>query len=144
MKYKGLSLGGGGGGAEIPAGLVCMWSGTADNIPDGWALCDGQDGRPDLRNRFVLGAGLGYAAGETGGEATHKLTVSEMPSHSHTYSKYTQGKTDSAQRNTNAGQYQIYPLLSGAAASTSSGTTGSGSAHNNMPPYYALCYIIKL
>ena len=40
----------------IPSGVIVMWSGQTDTIPDGWALCDGTDGTPDLRTRFVLGA----------------------------------------------------------------------------------------
>lgn len=131
-------------GGNIPPGGIIIWSGASDAVPDGWAVCDGENGTPDLRGRFVLGESASYAHGATGGAATVALTTAQMPSHSHTYSKYTQGKTDSAQRNTNAGQYQIYPLLSGSAATVSSGTAGSGAAHNNMPPYYVLCYIMKL
>ena len=63
----------------VPVGGIIMWSGAATNVPTGWALCDGQNGTPDLRGRFVLGAGQGAGltprtAGEAGGEETHKLT----------------------------------------------------------------------
>lgn len=64
-----------GGGSEgtlgpslvrAPVGTIVVWSGDMDNIPDGWALCDGQDGRPDLRDKFVLGAGGTYNPGAAG------------------------------------------------------------------------------
>ena len=67
-----------------------MWSGT--NIPAGWALCDGTQGTPDLRDRFIVGAVGSYARGNTGGSSTHNhggatashvLTVAQMPSHNH-------------------------------------------------------------
>lgn len=139
IKYKGQSISGGGGGAKIPAGIIAMWGGSADDIPQGWALCDGQDGRPDLRDRFVLGAGNSYAVGAMGGEETHKLTTSEMPSHVHSAYGYTSsGTLDKVSKIAST----IITGYSRAGATTSS--TGGNAAHNNMPPYYALCYIIKL
>lgn len=65
----------------VPTGLISMWSGT--NIPGGWALCDGQNGTPDLRDRFIVGAGGDYSVGDTGGEAEVTLTTAQLPSHSH-------------------------------------------------------------
>lgn len=70
-------------GRGVPSGAILMWSGSISSIPAGWALCDGTNGTPDLRDRFIVGAGGGYAVGATGGEATHTLTVNELPSHSH-------------------------------------------------------------
>lgn len=79
----------------IPAGGVIMWTGAITDIPDGWALCNGQtkDGvqTPDLSGRFIVGAGtLGtdtYNSGDTNvnGEGKSKvtLTVDQMPSHTH-------------------------------------------------------------
>lgn len=51
---------------RAPIGTIVVWSGAADDIPTSWALCDGQDGRPDLRGRFVLGAGGTYNPGAAG------------------------------------------------------------------------------
>jgi hypothetical protein len=51
----------------IPAGGIIMWSGSIGAIPTGYYLCDGQNGTPDLRDRFVVGAGNTYAVGNTGG-----------------------------------------------------------------------------
>lgn len=68
---------------QIPSGLIFMWNGSIDNIPAGWALCDGTNGTPDLRNRFIVGAGSSYNIGDTGGQQSVTLTTEQMPSHSH-------------------------------------------------------------
>jgi len=73
------------GDGSVPRGVIVMWSGSIATIPSGWALCDGANGTPDLRDRFVVGAGSSYSVGATGGENIHTLTVAEMPSHNHTY-----------------------------------------------------------
>ena len=57
-------------GKLVPSGVILMWSGSTDTIPAGWALCNGQDGTPDLTDRFILGAGKTYQPGATGGAAT--------------------------------------------------------------------------
>ena len=72
--------------AALPAGVIVMWSGSIASIPSGWALCDGASGRPDLRNRFIVGAGSSYAVGATGGADTVTLTTSNLPSHTHSIS----------------------------------------------------------
>ncbi|MEZ0602933.1 hypothetical protein ACAX43_12380 [Paraburkholderia sp. IW21] len=72
-----------------PIGTIKMWNGTATQAAvvaawgSNWALCDGTSGTPDLRNRFVIGAGSGYATGATGGTTTYTLSVANMPSHNH-------------------------------------------------------------
>ena len=122
-------------GASLPSGLIAIWKGSTSTIPDGWALCDGQNDTPDLRDKFVLGAGRSYSVGNTGGEETHTLTVSEMPSHSHSYKKYESASTIS----TSSSSRRLIPSSS----ETDTGLTGGNQPHNNMPPYYALCYIMK-
>ena len=67
----------------IPAGLITMWSGSVASIPAGWVLCDGTSSTPDLRDRFVVGAGGTYIPGNTGGAATATLSVANLPSHQH-------------------------------------------------------------
>lgn len=67
----------------IPRGAIIMWSGGIDDIPTGWALCDGTNGTPDLRDRFIVGAGGEYAVGDTGGAKEVSLTTAQLPSHSH-------------------------------------------------------------
>lgn len=58
-------------GEGAPAGLIAMWAGLIANIPTGWALCDGLNGTPDLREKFIKGAAAGQNPGATGGSATH-------------------------------------------------------------------------
>lgn len=57
-------------GKLVPSGVILMWSGSTDTIPAGWALCNGQDGTPDLTDRFILGAEKTYQPGTTGGAVT--------------------------------------------------------------------------
>lgn len=120
---------------RLPAGVIVMWSGS--EAPTGWALCDGTNGTPDLRGRFILGSSDEHELGETGGEETHTLTIDEMPKHDHAIrctfeSGNTTGgsmpKRDYGEWNTTVNVQK----------------TGGGSAHNNMPPYYVLAYIMKL
>lgn len=122
---------------KAPVGTIVIWSGTVENIPQGWALCDGQDGRPDLRDKFVLGTGPKHAVDEEGGEEEHTLTKNEMPSHNHNITSYTTGTISTVS------------IIRGNAASgsmkyISTNGTGSDEAHNNMPPYISKLYIIKI
>ena len=71
---------------SISPGLIVMFAGDESDIPDGWQLCDGRSGRPDLRDKFVVGAGYGtssYNIGDTGGNDAVTLSTSNIPSHSH-------------------------------------------------------------
>ncbi len=133
----GLSVDAGGvltvAASGVPSGVICMWSGSAASTPTGWAVCDGNNGTPNLTDRFVLGAGGSYAVGATGGETSHTLTVNEMPSHAH--SEYGLVSTSG----TNVGGGSAYKYMA-----QTSGYAGGGGSHNNMPPYYALCFIMKL
>lgn len=70
--------------AALPAGVIVMWSGSIASIPAGWALCNGAAGTPDLRDRFIVGAGSSYAVGATGGATSVTLSVNNLPSHTHT------------------------------------------------------------
>lgn len=138
------------GFSGIPTGVITLWSGESASIPDGWALCNGENGTPDLRNRFVVGAGNSYAVGATGGEATHVLTVNEMPSHTHTAT--TKFSNNSTIYNSNfdyksrmdKGITFSSNSLGKLTLDTTNTNTGGGQAHENRPPYYALCYIMKL
>jgi hypothetical protein len=122
--------------AAIPVGIITMWSGAANAIPAGWKLCDGDNSTPDLRGKFVLGAGGSYAVGATGGAATHTLTVDEIPSHAHATSA---SLTATIPEHGDNEDYDNYIPDGG----TTTGNTGGGVAHNNMPPYYAICYIMR-
>lgn len=73
-------------GVGLVAGIICMWSGSTASVPSGWALCDGTNGTPDLRDRFIVGAGNSYAPGAVGGANSVTLTQAQMPVHQHTVS----------------------------------------------------------
>jgi microcystin-dependent protein len=75
----------------VPSGGIIMWSGSVASIPSGWFLCDGTNSTPDLRDRFVVGAGSSYAVGATGGADSVTLSTSQIPSHSHSFSATTGG-----------------------------------------------------
>lgn len=68
----------------LPANAIIVWSGLVVDIPTNWQLCDGTNGTPDLRDRFIVGAGASYALGATGGASSVALTAPQLPSHSHT------------------------------------------------------------
>jgi microcystin-dependent protein len=70
----------------MPTGIIVMWNSTAASIPAGWQLCNGSNGTPDLRDRFIVGAGSTYAFGDTGGAASVTLTQASMPIHTHVLS----------------------------------------------------------
>jgi hypothetical protein len=134
------------------SGMIMLWSGSEASIPSGWVLCDGTNSTPNLQDRFVVGAGNTYAVDANGGSAdavvvshTHSTTVSD-PGHAHGWSY-----SNRLLYNAGGGNPNTYP---GGAANqtTSSATTGISVTANstgvsgtnaNLPPYYALCYIMK-
>lgn len=165
----------------LPVGTIVMWNGSVNAAGNplmgvtpntNWKICDGTGGTPDLRERFVVGAGGdnatvsggGYTLGNTGGEVTHALTTAELPSHNHT------GTTNAGGAHTHDvgsipnggegyvgaynGSNEVFKWgQTGSVTSTSNGShthtfstgnTGSGTAHENRPPYYALIYIMKI
>lgn len=136
--------------AGVPTGFIGLWSGEANAIPSGWALCDGTNGTPDLRDRFVLGAGNKYAVGDTGGSEAVTLTVDQMPEHIH---KYIQLDTSIVSEGIDDRLFQGYisdcdgpPTLTSNYRNvlhSDTGYIGGNQPHPNMPPYYALCYIMK-
>lgn len=132
------------GYGSVPVGTIVLWSGSANNIPDGWKLCNGQDGTPDLRGRFVVGHDPrdgDYSVNKTGGEKTHTLSVNEMPSHSHGVPISIWGYSGSR------GDYWEFAAPESYYShktSLSSSSVGGGKAHENRPPYYALCYIMRV
>jgi microcystin-dependent protein len=71
---------------EIPSGMIVLWSGSVASVPTGWYLCNGSNGTPDLRGKFIIGAGGSYSPGATGGNATVTLSVSNLPAHNHDFS----------------------------------------------------------
>lgn len=152
--------------AALAHGLVVMWSGMVDTIPVGWALCDGTQGTPDLRNVFILGAG-DVAPGTCGGTDTHghtvtvnattavnnaaTLSVAQLASHAHgiTPGKPSSGSTETYRDGGDRGTLTQYSANSGSNQAhnhtqKAHAHAASANAVSNMPPYYALCFIMKL
>lgn len=150
-------------GGSFLTGMITMWTGTA--APSGWALCDGTQGTPDLRGRFVIGSGQGNGlsnrpANQQGGAETVALSEAQLPPHTHgvndpghfhtwTASRQRAGTDD--HNNTSelstgdaGGQDTIIKNTNSKGTGISLQNTGSGAAHENMPPFYALAYIMKL
>ena len=149
--------------SSVPSGTILPWYGALGNIPVGYALCNGSNGTPDLRNRFLVGAGSDYNLGNTGGANNVTLTTAQMPSHTHTGSTSTDGVhshniyyhcgTDDLHHtieigDSNWGRWGFSNSLissSGAHSHTMNlNNTGGNQAHENRPPYYAVYYIMKL
>jgi len=146
-----------------PSGVICWWSGSEASIPSGWYLCNGLNSTPDLRNKFVPGAGSHYNKADTGGSNTvtttgsitiagHALTASETAKHTHgTITDYY-----AANDTGYCGAGAAAPLIVGNTSETRpTGDAGSGNSHTHTasyagsssqdkrPAYYALCYIMK-
>ena len=129
--------------ALTPLGVIVMWSGAASAIPSGWALCDGTTGTPDLRDRFIVGAGSAYAVGAIGGEATHKLSVAEMPIHSHAVQMHNTGSEAAGAGLVTSSAFQDRVLVT-EGSNMGTDNAGGDQPHENRPPYYALCFIMRL
>jgi len=185
-------------GGYIPVGGIIMWSGSVASIPSGWDLCNGSNGTPDLRNRFVVGAGSGYAVDATGGSAdaivvshnhsaTSTTTIADAghnhgiadPGHNHgitdpghvhngvindsadfripyagdgpgtpddaDYTRNTLSATTGISINNNTTGVSVNNQTTGITASTSTDidSQGSSGTNANLPPYYALAFIMR-
>lgn len=154
-------------------GMIMMWSGAANTIPSGWALCNGRNGTPPLQDKFIVCAGSTYPAGLSGGSATHQhsasitLTATDIPAHRHRFSG------DDRMNNKENGELNYSMRYGTGTAACGSSGTGDGSHFltddmifnsegksgsrsdttsirfstndtSSLPPYYALCYIMKL
>lgn len=174
-------------------GEIRMFAGPYAGIPGGWGLCDGTSGTPDLRDRFLVGAGLSYPVGGVGGTVLNALSVAQMPSHSHVVDDpgHVHGVTDlghthfiadpghahstslppagppaapgglttqlsiqspgTVSVSTTTSQTGVTAAISHANTSVQAAGvgvsleyTGSGAAIENRPPFYALCFIMRI
>lgn len=143
----------------VPSGVIAMWSGNILAPPSGWAVCDGNNGTPDLRDRFIVGSGGKYGVKSTGGSETHShsgsgttgstaLTVAQIPSHAHSF---TASINSNGIGDITGGSYQVGRVP--AAGNTGSAGGGQGHSHSlsamnvsessSLPLYCALAFIMK-
>lgn len=142
--------------AYLPSGVIMLWSGSVASIPSGWVLCNGSNSTPDLRDKFIVGAGSTYAVNATGGSAdaivvshTHSASSTSTvtdPGHRHSLSSAgtASGSGDNEIRS-GPGSFLTSTETTGitVATSTTVSSTGSSGTNANLPPYYALAYIMK-
>lgn len=139
-------------GDTVPAGCILLWSGSIGSIPAGWYLCNGSNGTPDLRDRFIVGAGSSYAVNGTGGSAnaivvSHTHTATSLvtdPGHTHTSNATSttyNGAVSSGAATPVSGTSTS--ATTGITVATTVDTAGTSGTNANLPPYYALCYIQK-
>ena len=154
--------------SPFPSGMIVLWSGSTGSIPTGWVICNGSNSTPDLRDKFVVGAGSTYAVDATGGSAnatlpSHTHTASSSVSDSgHAHSTNVFRHSDKAGTNpsaadsgsasgkifatTGTGTFNMVSTstaTTGISVSTSVASAGSSATNANLPPYYALAYIMK-
>jgi hypothetical protein len=146
----------------IPSGVIVMWSGSVATIPSGWLICDGSNSTPDLRNRFIVGAGSTYSVAGTGGSADAIVV-----SHTHTGSTSTASLTGTLRNveepfgsasgivslsdqgqafygGTGSTAYNRQANFNASHSHTfTTDSSGSSGTNANLPPYYALAYIMK-
>jgi hypothetical protein len=146
----------------VPAGTILLWQGATTTIPTGWALCDGTNGAPDLRDRFVMGAGGSASPGTSANADTHTHTIAPP-------AQGFQTSYDGAHTHGMPGDWYHRSLSSGSHTgidtdgtfSTSTQTQSAGGHQHQVsvsfatfvsgtnvgdvrPPWYALAYIMKL
>lgn len=174
--------------SAVPTGMIMLWSGSTGSVPSGWRLCDGGGGTPNLRDKFIVGAGSTYSVNATGGSAdaiavshTHTASSNTTGNHTHSLGGTTGGGGSHSHPVTTAGQSSGYPIQISEAEIYGTGQTNAGRkfstdsvgnhthsvagtanaagnhAHTitvnaggvsgtgkNLPPYYALAYIMKI
>lgn len=131
----------------LPGGVIVMWSGQLDAIPAGWALCDGQNGTPDLSNRFVLGVGAAEYLGSTGGSHSHKHRAGN---HSHQIDppslrlRPSYGYSGHPRAGTRGRSYTLPEQTFNMRSFKSGPTTVIPDPVSHLPPYYKIAFIMKL
>jgi microcystin-dependent protein len=151
----------------LPVGAIVIWHGDSDTIPTGWYICNGQTigavTTPDLRQRFIVGAGATYNVGDTGGATStsvtasfsvtaHAITADEMPIHTHTWQDHTNGLAGLSYSSIPS----TGPLGTALTMNRTTGYAGGGLGHTHTgntitfndiayePYYYSLYYIMKV
>jgi hypothetical protein len=134
----------------VPVGSIIMWSGTevqASLIPNNWKLCDGTNGTPDLRNKFVVGAGDKYDIGDTGGSESVTLTANNIPEHQHEFRVEFKDQIEvfgSSVTNFWATTYNWPDTTVTTKRQTSPFGKATPDAISIVPVYYAVAYIMRI
>lgn len=150
---------------SVPPGSILPWRGNLADMPEGFALCDGSNGTPDLRDRFIVGAGTEYNLNDIGGEKEVLLEAEQTASHFHYFGWNSSNNTGYFLSFGNSQSRQFPPLPPLVHAQKWNGSNGGNwsqsrtgenlatslavgvdatKPHENRPPYYALYYIMKL
>lgn len=145
-------------GYFVQPGSISMYYGNVSNIPIGYALCDGNNGTPDLRDKFIVSTGNNYKLGSSGGSDNIVLSVDNLPAHSHTGTGNTNegginfgcsGEGDGrgnfkATRPDRKGQQDCGNTSHYHSFNFTTSNTGSNKSFDNRPSFYALAFIMKL
>lgn len=139
--------------------MIVMWSGADTAVPQGWALCNGQNGTPDLRDKFVVGNGGKYTTGTQGGNEQVTLNTGQLPAHNHTYCDIAVAenanasalKADKLKGLIRSGTESNMPGIDGSDADNNffcmprtTDNSGSGQSVDIRPKFYALAFIMRL
>ncbi len=112
---------------DIPSGSIIQWFGSIGSIPSGFVLCDGNNGTPDLRNKFIVGAGDTYAVDETGGNIEH-----------------THGFVGDGHNHTILGGSGVQGGVGINDITDTVQVTGTTQQKNGLPPFHSLAYIMRI
>ncbi len=151
--------------SDVPQGTIIPWYGALKDLPKGFALCNGANGTPDLRNRFLVGAGSSYTLGATGGVNEVLLEAEQTANHYHRFGYHNNDNTGyfltsegtrvqaplaswmraGYWNGRGGGSYTGQPIGAGQNMVTSLAVgVDAHKPHENRPPFYALYYIMKL
>jgi len=146
-------------GSAIPQGSIIMWYGASNTVPTGWQICDGTNSTPDLRDKFIVGAGTTYSNGNTGGSAnavvvSHSHSVTD-PGHDHTGPTYQYllkppyvGSLTGNDMSGSGSEQAVGGGDGGLMITTATNITinsqGVSGTNANLPPYFALFFIMKM
>lgn len=137
----------------IPIGGIIAWSGSL--VPDGWAICDGNQGTPNLTGRFILGSGNGYELGDDGGQSEVTLHTNNLPAHKHPFKDYYYAESGKKAN----GNYDIISVNGKVGSNetdydndhlmyythdTEAAGRDEPTPVDTMPPYYVLLYIMRI
>lgn len=144
------------GKGAVPPGAILMWSGDPTKLSPGWALCDGNNGTPDLRGRFIVGYNPNHpdykTVRNTGGEDKHTLTIAEMPvhdhgsagQHAHSFTISSHGWAFAIAQSGDTRAQPISKAQTDQAGAHVHQQAGGGQAAENRPAYYVLAFIMYI